>query len=59
MATFKNSTAGAEVESGTTTTVLRALLSGLIERTTTGRVFCPDGHPNSPTYGHFKIPHLN
>ncbi|PUE49517.1 hypothetical protein B9Z45_15710 [Limnohabitans sp. 2KL-17] len=19
----------------------------------------PDGHPNSPTYGHFKIPHLN
>jgi len=19
----------------------------------------PDGHPKSPTYGHFKIPHLN
>jgi len=19
----------------------------------------PDGHPNSPTFGHFKIPHLN
>ncbi|WP_297721379.1 hypothetical protein [Limnohabitans sp. Rim8] len=32
MATFKNSTAGADVESGTTTTFLRALLSGLIER---------------------------
>ena len=20
---------------------------------------CPDGHPNSPGYGHFKLPHLN
>ena len=20
---------------------------------------CPDGHPNSPTYGHLKLPHLN
>lgn len=19
----------------------------------------PDGHPNSPTYGHLKLPHLN
>ena len=19
----------------------------------------PDGHPNSPGYGHFKLPHLN
>ena len=37
--TFKYSMAGAEVERGTTTTVFRALLSGLIERTTTGRIF--------------------
>jgi hypothetical protein len=21
--------------------------------------FTPDGHPNSPTYGHLKLPHLN
>ena len=20
---------------------------------------CPDGHPNSPAYGHLKLPHLN
>lgn len=20
---------------------------------------CPDGHPNSPVYGHLKLPHLN
>lgn len=20
---------------------------------------CPDGHPNSPGYGHLKLPHLN
>jgi hypothetical protein len=20
-------------------------------------VYVPDGHPNSPTFGHFKIPH--
>lgn len=37
--TFKKSMAGAEVERGTTTTVFLALLSGLIESTTTGRVF--------------------
>lgn len=22
-------------------------------------VFAPDGHPNSPAYGHLKLPHLN
>ena len=22
-------------------------------------VFFPDGHPNSPAYGHLKLPHLN
>jgi tripartite-type tricarboxylate transporter receptor subunit TctC len=22
-------------------------------------VLNPDGHPNSPTYGHLKLPHLN
>ena len=21
--------------------------------------FRPDGHPNSPAYGHLKLPHLN
>ena len=39
--------AGAEVDSGMTTTVFRALLSGLIEKTTTGRVFCS----SEPTVG--------
>jgi len=24
---------------------------------TTGKYASPDGHPNSPTFGHFKIPH--
>jgi hypothetical protein len=24
-----------------------------------GTRLCPDGHPNSPTYGHLKLPHLN
>ena len=37
--TFKNSIAGADVESGTTIAIFRTLLSGLIERITTGRVF--------------------
>ncbi len=23
------------------------------------KALCPDGHPNSPTYGHLKLPHLN
>ena len=23
------------------------------------RVYDPDGHPNSPAYGHLKLPHLN
>lgn len=22
-------------------------------------VYDPDGHPNSPAYGHLKLPHLN
>lgn len=22
-------------------------------------IFDPDGHPNSPAYGHLKLPHLN
>jgi len=22
-------------------------------------IIAPDGHPKSPTHGHFKIPHLN
>jgi hypothetical protein len=28
---------------------------------TMSRVICPnpDGHPNSPTYGHVKLPHLS
>ena len=25
----------------------------------TMEMVCPDGHPNSPTYGHLKLPHLN
>jgi len=24
-----------------------------------GSVRIPDGHPNSPVYGHLKLPHLN
>lgn len=24
-----------------------------------GDAFFPDGHPNSPAYGHLKLPHLN
>jgi hypothetical protein len=27
--------------------------------TSSGPVLPPDGHPNSPTYGHLKLPHLN
>ncbi len=23
------------------------------------RALLPDGHPNSPAYGHLKLPHLN
>ena len=23
------------------------------------RINAPDGHPNSPTFGHLKLPHLN
>ena len=23
------------------------------------RIGVPDGHPNSPVYGHLKLPHLN
>lgn len=22
-------------------------------------IWSPDGHPNSPAYGHLKLPHLN
>jgi hypothetical protein len=36
---FKNSMGGAEVDKGTITIVFLALFKGLIEKTTTGRVF--------------------
>ncbi|MFY8082700.1 MAG: hypothetical protein ACOVN7_03105, partial [Rubrivivax sp.] len=32
------------------------ILAGRIEQTT--HLLHPDGHPNSPTYGHLKLPHL-
>jgi hypothetical protein len=38
-------------------------LSHIIQVSTTFMLFhvdqFPDGHPNSPTYGHLKLPHLN
>lgn len=39
-----------------------ALTPPVIGRISIGRVVeknGPDGHPNSPVYGHLKLPHLN
>ena len=35
------------------------LLGALLHKSGIDAVIIPDGHPNSPAYGHLKLPHLN
>lgn len=32
---------------------------GDLRKASARQVIDPDGHPNSPVYGHLKLPHLN
>lgn len=49
-------TQGAVIDAYTVTGVPAVLAAGAV---LSAAAVAPDGHPNSPAYGHLKLPHLN